>query len=94
MLLDSEVAARPDDAPVLAKFAKALVIFIKFWLTLGAFDRLDIKSRIAVASFGIFSIAFVELLYPSFEIPLANSATCFDVPETDTDFKEPNDFEI
>ena len=54
-------AAVPAAPPVLANLASAFVMSIIFWLTLGAFDSSDISCRIATASFGIFSIALVEL---------------------------------
>ena len=54
-------AAVPAAPPVRDNFANAFVMSIIFRLTLGAFDSSDISCRIAVASFGIFSIALVEL---------------------------------
>ena len=56
-LFDNESAALPLDAPVLASFAKAFVISIRFWLTLGAVESSDISLFIAVASKGMFVIA-------------------------------------
>ena len=55
-------AAVPAAPPVRDNFANAFVMSIIFRLTLGAFDNSDISCRIATASFGIFSIAFVELV--------------------------------
>ena len=86
------MAARPEDAPVRANFANAFVISIKFWLTLGALDSSDINCRIDLASKGMFSIAFVELLYPSCAIPFAKFATCSDVLDTFTELRLCNPF--
>ena len=63
----------PDDAPVLAKFASAFVMSIRFWLTLGALDKVVIKFFIATSILGILSIAFFELVYPNLDIDVIKS---------------------
>ena len=59
-LLARELAARPLEAPVLANFANALVMSIRFLFTVGALESVVISPCIAVASLGIFSIALVD----------------------------------
>ena len=76
MLVPSEFAAFTPLDPVLEKSASALVISIRFWLTLGALDSVPIILLSPSASFGIFVIAVPADALPRREMDLASSDIC------------------